>query len=127
MGSQQSSTQTPQPIMKESTSPEARPPPKQPAHVEGGKNKEPLTGFALVKRQCRRKEKAYSKCHAAWYGASFVSGKNIERDEKCDDLFEEYRLCVLRGMKRQREKRGLPPPKEGSMLAELNDDDDEDE
>ena len=83
------------------------------------------TGFKLVEYQCRKKKKAYSKCHAQWYSSGFLSGKDITRDENCDDLFEEYRLCVLRGMKREREKKGLPPAREGSMLAELDDEEDD--
>ena len=87
-----------------------------------------LSGFRLVEYKCRKKKKAYSRCFNNWYSAGFLNGKNIVRDETCDDLFETWRSCILNGMKRDRERKGLPPPNEGSILSEVYDypDDDDD-
>eukprot|EP00978_Attheya_sp_CCMP212_P025527 scaffold82278_cov48-Attheya_sp.AAC.3 len=84
------------------------------------KNK--LTGFALVEHKCRKKKKSYETCYAQWYGSSFAVGK-LQSDERgeCDDLFDDYRECVLKGMQRDRDRRGLPAPGPESMLSELDD------
>ena len=88
------------------------------------KKEEELTGFALVQYKCRRKRKAYDKCYAKWYGGSFVTGQNVKnREESCDDLFDDWRECILLGMKKDREQRGLPPPAKDSMLSEVDEDD----
>ena len=41
----------------------------------------------------------------------------------CDEIFEDWRLCILKGMKKDREKRGLPAPKRESILSELEEED----
>jgi len=37
----------------------------------------------------------------------------------CDELFDAYRECVLFGMKKLREERGLPPPTAESALGDF--------
>jgi Uncharacterised protein family (UPF0203) len=82
-----------------------------------------LTGMALVNHQCRKPERRYRKCLTDYYSREFVTGRSMEQD--CQDKFDAYRECVLRGIKAEIwDKQGLPPPKEGSPLAELDDDDD---
>lgn len=48
----------------------------------------------------------------------------ISRDD-CDDLFEEYRRCVLLGMKNDVEKKGVVISK-GSALGEFLEEEGED-
>mmetsp|Transcript_17870 Transcript_17870/g.24772 ORF Transcript_17870/g.24772 Transcript_17870/m.24772 type:complete len:131 (+) Transcript_17870:229-621(+) len=87
------------------------------------KKEQELTGFALVQYKCRRKRRAYDKCYATWYGGNFVTGQNVNnREESCDDLFDEWRECILLGMKKDRDSRGLPPPDKDSMLGEVDED-----
>lgn len=79
-----------------------------------------LTGMALVNHQCRKPERRYRKCLNDYYSREFVAGRSMEQG--CEDKFEAYRGCVLRGIKSEIwDKQGLPPPKEGSPLAELDD------
>ena len=79
-----------------------------------------LTGMALVNHQCRKPERRYRKCVNDYYSREFVTGRSMEQD--CQDKFDAYRECVLRGIKSEIwDKQGLPPPKEGSPLAELDD------
>lgn len=81
-----------------------------------------LSGPALVEYKCRKKKKAWSECVGTFY-SRFSSGKVLEEEEAdCDDLFETYRQCYLRGMLKEREKKGLEPPKEGTVLAEFAED-----
>lgn len=94
--------------------------PQQPKKKRNNKPK--LEGFALVQRKCRKKKQTYDKCYAAMFG-SFVAAKSMD-SSSCDDDFEEWRLCILRGMKKEREKKGITAPvHKESMLAELEDDD----
>lgn len=87
------------------------------------KRKVKRTGFAAVQHKCRRKKAAYDKCYAGLYGG-FVSAKETDTSD-CDELFDDWRECVLRGMKKDRERRGVTTPlNKESMLAELDDDDD---
>jgi len=88
-----------------------------------GKDNSNLTGFAFVQHKCRRRRRAYDTCYAKWYGGSFVTGENVNnREESCDELFDNWRECVMRGMKKDRDARGLPPPAKDSMLSEVDDD-----
>jgi Uncharacterised protein family (UPF0203) len=81
-----------------------------------------LTGMALVNHRCRKPERKYRKCLNDYYSREFVTGRSMEQD--CQDKFDAYRGCVLRGIKAEIwDKQGLPPPKEGSPLAELDEDD----
>ena len=42
------------------------------------------------------------------------------QEEKCGHIFEAYRECYLKGIQKEVwEKKGLPPPKEGSILADF--------
>lgn len=86
------------------------------------KNKKPLkdlSGPALVEYKCRKKKKAWSSCVGSFY-TRFSSGKALEDEEPdCDDLFEAYRQCYLQGLLKERQKKGLEPPKEGTILAEF--------
>jgi hypothetical protein len=78
-----------------------------------------LTGMPLVHYKCRRKKKRYDKCVNQHY-REFVTGESRSEGEVCHDTFDAYRTCVLKGIKKEIwEKEGLPPPKEGSPLAEL--------
>ena len=78
-----------------------------------------LSGLALVEYKCRKKKKAWSTCVGSFYGR-FSSGKVLEDEEAdCDDLFEQYRRCYLKGMLKDRQRKGLDPPQEGTMLAEF--------
>lgn len=78
-----------------------------------------LSGVRLVEYKCRRKKRAWSDCVGTFYGR-FSSGKVLEEEEAdCDDLFEKYRECYMKGMLKEREKKGLNPPKDGTMLAEF--------
>mmetsp|Transcript_19999 Transcript_19999/g.23899 ORF Transcript_19999/g.23899 Transcript_19999/m.23899 type:complete len:143 (+) Transcript_19999:160-588(+) len=81
-----------------------------------------LQGFALVEYKCRRTKQIYDRCYAQKHSA-FVSGTELQ-DAKgeeivCDDLFDAYRECVLFGMRRLREERGLPPPGKESALGDF--------
>ena len=83
-----------------------------------------LSGMDLVNYKCRRKKRRYDKCISNWYSKEFLTGKSMGQEEECGDKFEAYRTCVLRGIKIEVwDKEGLPPPKEGSPLAEIDDDD----
>lgn len=75
-----------------------------------------LEGFSLVQFKCRKKKAIYQRCQDKIHG-SFLEGK--ENDEDCDDLFETYKRCIFLGMKKDREKRGVGAPKQGSALAEF--------
>jgi Uncharacterised protein family (UPF0203) len=78
-----------------------------------------LTGPQLVEWKCRKKKRNWSECVGSFYGR-FSAGKVLEDEApNCDEMFETYRQCYLRGMLREREKKGLEPPKEGTLLAEF--------
>lgn len=81
-----------------------------------------LEGFALVEYKCRKKKGRYDRCYAQKHSA-FVSAKEFQdkngEDISCDDLFDSYRECILLGMKRLREERGLPNPNPESALGEF--------
>ncbi len=87
------------------------------------KSKQPknLSGYARVEYKCRRKRRAYDACYSQLYGGFLVAKETDSTG--CDDVFEDWRQCILRGMKKDREKRGLPPPNKESALSELDEDD----
>ena len=85
------------------------------------KRKQNLSGFALVQHKCRRKKRSYDVCYAELYGG-FMMAKETD-STACDEVFEDWRLCMLKGMKKDREKRGLPPPNKESILSELEEED----
>jgi len=121
MGSSQSTptAATPQPSLQlepqrkdavaDATNNQENPPPKR---------KQNLSGFALVQRRCRRKKMTYDKCYSELYGG-FVSAKSTDNSE-CEELFDDWRECVLRGMKKDRDKRGVKAPGKESILADLD-------
>jgi len=82
-----------------------------------------LSGMPLVHRQCRPQKKAYDKCVRRWYKEEFVpGGGTLEQEEACGDRFEDYRACVLKGIRREVwDKQGLPPPSENSPLSDVED------
>jgi len=83
--------------------------------------------MALVNYKCRRRKKKYDKCAGEWYQTQFMTGKSMNQEEVCGDLFESYRTCILKGIKVEVwDKQGLPPPKEGSPLAEIEEDGEDD-
>merc|ERR1740124_1566084 len=60
-------------------------------------SKPKLSGFQKVQSQCRPKRREYNKCYSELYG-SFVSAKGATDNQDCDELFEEWRLCLMQGM-----------------------------
>ena len=83
------------------------------------KPKKERQGYDLVQYKCRRRKAAYDKCYNEWYRKKFLTAEDIERDETCDELFDIWKECILRGMLKEREREGLGPPKEGSILGEF--------
>lgn len=78
-----------------------------------------LTGPQLVEWKCRNKKRIWSECVGTFY-SRFSTGKVLEDEQPdCDDMFEAYRQCYLRGMLKERQKKGLQPPQEGTLLAEF--------
>ena len=72
-----------------------------------------------VDYQCRKQKRAWSQCVSSHYEKKFLPGKSLEPEEDCDDFFENFRECYMRGMLKQRQEKGLPPPKRDSMLHEF--------
>jgi hypothetical protein len=84
-----------------------------------------LEGMALVNYKCKKRKKKYEKCTSEWYSKQFMTGKSMNQEEICGDLFEKYRTCILKGIRSEVwDKQGLPPPLEGSPLSEVEEDDD---
>lgn len=80
-----------------------------------------LSGPALVEWKCRKRKQTWNKCVGGWYNNRFLPGKALEderSEQDCDELFEKFRLCYMRGMLEEQEKKGLKI-EEGSMLAEF--------
>jgi hypothetical protein len=76
--------------------------------------------MALVNYSCRKPKRRYRKCLNDFYSREFVTGRSMEQD--CQEPFELYKECILRGIRAEIwDKQGLPPPKEGSPLAEVDD------
>lgn len=89
--------------------------------------KKERTGMDLVNYECRNDKRTYNKCVKKWYTKGFITGEveSLNQEEACGDLFDNYRQCILRGIRREYwEKEGRPPPDESSPLAEVDDDDD---
>jgi hypothetical protein len=99
----------------------------QKARSQVSKDNNKLSGMDLVNHKCRRRKRVYDKCVAAHY-KNFLGGKSLDQEEACGEKYEAYRNCTLKGIKKEIwDKEGLPPPKEGSFLSELDDDDEDDE
>jgi hypothetical protein len=87
------------------------------------------SGMDLVNHECRKGKRAYQKCVNTWYSKGFITGNtsSLNQEEACGDLFDDYRACVLRGIRREFwDREGLPPPEEGP-LADVSMEDDADE
>jgi hypothetical protein len=95
---------------------------RNPLNQTGNKIKPELTDWNLVQHKCRRKKKSFDECWNSWYQGKFLTGDQIDRD--CDDLFETWRTCVLKQMKRERDRKGLGSPHRESILGQLDGDDD---
>lgn len=94
------------------------------ANVVVDPNEASLSGMPLVHYKCCKRKKVYDKCVSQWYSKEFLPGKSVDQEEACmcGDFFENYRLCVLKGIRKEIwEKQGLPPPKDGSPLTEVED------
>lgn len=95
----------------------------------------------LVHHVCRKKKRRYDNCVVKHY-QNFISGTTttstaamlvdgdggrepsltLKQEDACGDRFEAYRECILKGIKKEVwDKQGLPPPGEGSPLAEVAD------
>jgi len=73
----------------------------------------------LVNYVCRQKKKRYDDCVAGWYKGEFLQSKSLE--QPCDDLFEIYRTCMLKGIRKEVwDKQGLGDPGENSPLSEID-------
>jgi hypothetical protein len=94
---------------------------KAPENLHSKSRKPQLTGFAKVQHKCRRKRMVYDKCYSELYGG-FISAKPTD-SSACEEFFEDWRLCIMQGMKKDRDKRGLPPPLKESALAEVYEND----
>mmetsp|Transcript_17428 Transcript_17428/g.49888 ORF Transcript_17428/g.49888 Transcript_17428/m.49888 type:complete len:149 (-) Transcript_17428:75-521(-) len=77
-----------------------------------------LTGFDLIQYQCRKKKRRYDQCYKKWYGSTFTAGQ-LDKDARddCDDLFEAYQQCILIGMKKDRDRRGVGKANEDSAIG----------
>jgi hypothetical protein len=76
-------------------------------------------GYDLVQYKCRRRKASYDRCYSDWYNKKFLTGEDLNRNEACDELFEKWKECMLRGMAKERKKEGLPPPHKESLLGEF--------
>jgi len=88
------------------------------ATAKSKKEKPNLTGIDAVNYRCRKKKATYDKCVSNWYNERFLQGKSIDQEEECGVVFEIYRQCYLKGIKREFFDKGNKAPKEGSLLAE---------
>jgi Uncharacterised protein family (UPF0203) len=80
------------------------------------------SGMSAVNDSCRKKKTKYDTCVSKFYQNHFVLGKEtLSQTEVCGHLFDRYRACVLRGIKREiwDKDPSYPPPKQGSPLAEI--------
>lgn len=84
--------------------------------------KRPEGGMSLVHYVCRKKKSKYDKCVKTWYSKEFMTGAgSLNQEEVCGDTFEAYKSCILKGIRKEIwDKQGLPPPAEGSPLAEFD-------
>jgi Uncharacterised protein family (UPF0203) len=84
----------------------------------------PEGGMPLVHYVCRKRKQTYDKCVKTWYSKEFMTGAgSLNQEEVCGDAFEAYKSCILKGIRKEIwDKEGLPPPAEGSPLADVVDD-----
>mmetsp|Transcript_6987 Transcript_6987/g.17065 ORF Transcript_6987/g.17065 Transcript_6987/m.17065 type:complete len:124 (+) Transcript_6987:210-581(+) len=69
--------------------------------------------------QCRKQKRVWSQCVSDHYQKKFLPGKSLEPEEDCDDLFETFRECYMKGMLKQRQEKGMAPPAKDSVLYEF--------
>lgn len=83
-----------------------------------------LSGMPLVHHQCRRVKRKYDICVRRWYSKEFMTGEGtLSQEEACGDHFDDYRSCILRGIRKEVwDKEGLPAPSEMSPLADVAED-----
>ena len=72
-----------------------------------------------VDYQCRKQKRAWSRCVSEHYEKKFLPGKSLEPEDDCDEFFDSFRDCYMRGMLKQRQEKGMAPPKKDSMLHEF--------
>ena len=107
-------------------------------------NNQNRTGYALVEYKCRKKRKKYDLCYQSKHSAFVLGSKLLQKQKQdeyeqrhdeqrhehehgetfteevsCEELFELYKDCIYQGMLKDRQKRGLPPPKPESALGDL--------
>ena len=74
-----------------------------------------------LSKVCRKKERRWKRCVSGWYGDRFLPGRALETErseDNCDELFEAFRVCYMRALLAEREKKGLNVT-DGSVLAEF--------
>jgi len=69
------------------------------------KNRRPLKSFEEIDQRCAKKKHAYQNCFNHWWRSSFVAGKLENSRDDCDDLFENYQKCYVRGVKEVKKHR----------------------
>jgi len=48
--------------------------------------------MSSINPECNKLKKEYDECFNSWYVDSFLKGK---KSNKCDELFKEYRACIM--------------------------------
>lgn len=89
-----------------------------PATAKKESAKQTRTGIDLVNYRCRKKKATYDKCVSKWYNGRFLTGKSINQEEECGDLFDIYKQCYMKNLKKEFFDKGKKQVKEGSFLAE---------
>jgi len=85
------------------------------------KKPKPKQAKRSIDSKCRKQKRAWGRCVADHYEKKFLPGKSLEPEEDCDDLFDKFRDCYLKNMLKQRQEKGLLPPKKDSALHEYMD------
>ncbi len=98
---------------------DSKPPASSRATQQSFRDEAGLSGIALIEYKCRKKKRAWSTCVKDHYEHKFLPGQSLEPEEDCDDLFELYRQCYMRGLLKERQKKNTGPPKEGTMLHQF--------
>ncbi len=75
------------------------------------------SGYARAERLCRKKKRIYDACYTAALSS---------KEEDCEELFDSYRMCFLKNMTRDMEKRGVQVSS-GSMVGEFKEEVEDDE
>jgi hypothetical protein len=108
MGSQQSQ---PTPISDaaepSSTSSSPSSPSKQQTATNTKRTNE--TGYDLATRKCARPKRLYDACYTAAL---------TNKEEDCGELFDNFRMCFLKWMRKDMERRGVSVSS-GSMIGEF--------